>query len=113
MCLPKNDTLTASRSNKFAQKCAVQKNVTTFTIVSILVLVIANSVISVDSYLDDYYNRKPKPTYAEAQVGSYVVFDCPINFPQDIPTTYILRWFKDVSNSNVLCNRDEVVSYIF
>jgi hypothetical protein len=61
------------------------------------VLIVANNVISVESYLDDYYNRRPKPTYAEAQVGSYIVLDCPINFPQDIPTTYILRWFKDVS----------------
>jgi hypothetical protein len=99
MCLPNNDKVPAPRNQKLVQKCALHRHVTKVTAVSILVLVIANSVISVDSYLDDYYNRKPKPTYAEAQVGSHVVFDCPINFPQDIPTTYILRWFKDVSRN--------------
>lgn len=36
-------------------------------------------------------------TYVDAKVGSYAVFNCPLDFPQDIEIPYILHWNKDVS----------------
>ena len=67
------------------------------------------------------YEDHKKPTYLEARVGSYVVFDCklsivlfslgsivrtikkkmiagPLEFPNDYPIAYHLFWRKDVSN---------------
>lgn len=36
-------------------------------------------------------------SYEDAKVGSHVVFNCPLDFPQDIEIPYILHWNKDVS----------------
>lgn len=36
-------------------------------------------------------------TYIDAKVGSYAVFNCPLDFPQDIEIPYILHWNKEVS----------------
>lgn len=36
-------------------------------------------------------------TYVDAKVGSYAVFNCPLDFPQDIEIPYILHWNKEVS----------------
>lgn len=38
-----------------------------------------------------------KPTYLEAKVGSYAVFNCPLDFPQEIEIPYILHWNKEVT----------------
>lgn len=43
----------------------------------------------------DSLNRQA--TYLEGRVGSYVVLNCPLDFPQDDHIPYVLRWFKDVS----------------
>lgn len=37
------------------------------------------------------------PTKLSAAVGDSVVFNCPLDFPQDIEIPYILNWKKDVS----------------
>lgn len=51
-----------------------------------------------------------KPTYLEGKVGSYVVFNCPIDYPQDIEIPFILHWNKDVrikkkrnEKRNIIC----------
>lgn len=38
-----------------------------------------------------------KQTHLEAKVGSHVVFNCPINFPYDVPIEYLVIWSKEVS----------------
>lgn len=43
----------------------------------------------------DFLNQKP--TYLEAKVGSYAVFNCPLDFPQEIEIPYILHWNKEVT----------------
>lgn len=43
----------------------------------------------------DSLNRRA--TYLDGKVGSHVVLNCPLDFPQDDPIPYVLRWFKDVS----------------
>uniref|UniRef100_A0A182TRG3 Uncharacterized protein n=1 Tax=Anopheles melas TaxID=34690 RepID=A0A182TRG3_9DIPT len=43
-----------------------------------------------EGYLDDR-----QPVYLEAKIGSYVVLDCPVDFPQDEPIPYVLHWNKD------------------
>lgn len=49
-------------------------------------------------FVHSWYEEKTnKPTYLTANVGEYVVFNCELDFPQDIPIPYILRWNKDVS----------------
>lgn len=50
-----------------------------------------------------------KATYLEGRVGSHVVLNCPLDFPQDDPIPYVLKWFKDVSvfaNIFILDNSD-------
>lgn len=51
-------------------------------------------------------------TYIDAKVGSYAVFNCPLDFPQDIEIPYILHWNKEVSEQHLLtqCKRLCVVS---
>lgn len=43
----------------------------------------------------DFLNHKP--AYLEAKVGSYAVFNCPLDFPQEIEIPYILHWNKEVT----------------
>ncbi|XP_040167442.1 protein borderless [Anopheles arabiensis] len=43
-----------------------------------------------EGYLDDR-----QPVYLEAKIGSYVILDCPVDFPQDEPIPYVLHWNKD------------------
>lgn len=44
------------------------------------------------AYLED----RP-PVYLEAKVGSYVILNCPVDFPKNDPIPYVLHWNKDVS----------------
>lgn len=39
-----------------------------------------------------------KASYVESQVGSYVVFNCALEFPHETEIPYILQWNKDVSS---------------
>lgn len=56
----------------------------------------AFAVTSVASYTDsEGLNRQA--TFLEGRVGSHVVLNCPLDFPQDDPIPYVLKWFKDVS----------------
>ncbi|GAB0089249.1 Protein borderless [Sergentomyia squamirostris] len=48
-------------------------------------------------YDEDYLYQK-YPIYLESEVGSYVVFNCRIDFPLDTPIPYILHWNKDGKN---------------
>lgn len=43
-----------------------------------------------------YYDEERLPTFLSASVGEHVVFECDIEFPQDIPIPYILNWRKEV-----------------
>lgn len=64
-----------------------------FRISKLCLLLILN--VSVVHCLYDEYR---KPTYLEGRVGSYVVFNCHIEFPQeDHPIPYILNWKREVS----------------
>lgn len=45
----------------------------------------------------DYDGLLNKSTYLEAQVGSYKVFNCPLEYPHGIEIPYNLHWNKDVS----------------
>ncbi|EAT33261.1 AAEL014457-PA, partial [Aedes aegypti] len=42
------------------------------------------------AYLED----RP-PVYLEAKVGSYVILNCPVDFPKNDPIPYVLHWNKD------------------
>lgn len=44
-----------------------------------------------------YFEEKRKPVYLDGLVGSFVVFNCKIQFPLDTPVPYTLHWYKDVS----------------
>lgn len=58
-----------------------------------MVLVITLGVAQQSSaYLED----RP-PVYLEAKVGSYVILNCPVDFPKNDPIPYVLHWNKDVS----------------
>lgn len=64
--------------------------------VLVLITITVTKIWLVDGYVDlDYLNRKG--IYLDARVGSYVVLNCPLDFPQDIPIPYIVHWHKDVS----------------
>lgn len=65
---------------------------------AIAAAVLALHLISVIQCLDiDLLNKQA--TYIDAKVGSYAVFDCPLDFPQDIEIPYILHWNKEVSET--------------
>ncbi|XP_011500330.1 PREDICTED: protein turtle [Ceratosolen solmsi marchali] len=40
-------------------------------------------------------DEEKEPTYLTGAVGEYVVFDCDLDFPHDIPIPYILHWNRD------------------
>lgn len=64
--------------------------------VAVLITVTLMKIWLSDCYVDlDYLNRKG--IYLDAKVGSYVILNCPLDFPQDIPIPYIVHWHKDVS----------------
>lgn len=44
-----------------------------------------------------YYYEEQKPIYLTASVGDYVIFNCNVDFPQNIPIPYMLNWTKEVS----------------
>lgn len=69
--------------------------------VVVLLTLTLMKVCLTDCYVDlDHLNRKG--IYLDAKVGAYVVLNCPLDFPQDIPIPYIVHWHKDVSVSNNL-----------
>ncbi|CAD7080232.1 unnamed protein product [Hermetia illucens] len=47
------------------------------------------------SRVECMFEEPRQPSYLEAKVGSYVVFNCPVDFPQDIVIPYVLHWSKD------------------
>ncbi|XP_055713087.1 protein borderless [Phlebotomus papatasi] len=49
------------------------------------------------AYDQDYILHRP-PIYLESEVGSYVVFNCRLDFPLDTPIPYVLHWYKDGKN---------------
>uniref|UniRef100_A0A182SIE3 Uncharacterized protein n=1 Tax=Anopheles maculatus TaxID=74869 RepID=A0A182SIE3_9DIPT len=53
-------------------------------------LTVLGTVKHSQGYLDDR-----QPVYLEAKIGSYVILDCPVDFPQDEPIPYVLHWNKD------------------
>ncbi|KAG4079404.1 hypothetical protein HA402_008096 [Bradysia odoriphaga] len=66
------------------------------TIRNVVVLITLNlmKIGFIDCFVDlDYLNRKG--IYLDAKVGSYVILNCPLDFPQDIPIPYIVHWQKD------------------
>lgn len=60
------------------------------------VCVILMQVILVKAFTD-LESLNKKATYLDGKVGSHVILNCPLDFPQDDPIPYVLRWFKDVS----------------
>jgi hypothetical protein len=63
-----------------------------FSILKLSLLLILNI-----SAVHCLYEEYRKPSYLEGKVGSYVVFNCHIDFPQeDHPIPYILNWKKGV-----------------
>lgn len=58
-------------------------------------LVVAFSVCA--QLTSGYFEEKRRPIYLNGLVGSFVVFNCKIQFPLDTPVPYILHWYKDVS----------------
>lgn len=44
-------------------------------------------------------------SYIDAKVGSYAVFNCPLDFPQDIEIPFILHWNKEVKKKTFILNK--------
>lgn len=64
--------------------------------IAVAVAVLTLHLVCVIQCLDiDLLNKQA--TYVDAKVGSYAVFNCPLDFPQDIEIPYILHWNKEVS----------------
>lgn len=69
-----------------------------FLIIKLLgVCIILKSCAIVDCLIEMDIASK-KASYMESQVGSYVVFNCALEFPHETEIPYILHWNKDVSN---------------
>lgn len=59
-----------------------------------LVVIVWLAFIGVLCYYDE---EEQKPTILTAAVGNWVVFDCELDFPQNMPIPYLLNWKKKVS----------------
>ena len=46
-----------------------------------------------------------EPSYLTTAVGEYVVFNCDLDFPHEIPIPYILHWNRDVSHIQYTSSR--------
>lgn len=68
---------------------------TATAVTTITVLFIVQMICLVQCLDIDLLNKQA--TYVDAKVGSYAVFNCPLDFPQDIEIPYILHWNKEVS----------------
>lgn len=64
-------------------------NLIRFTFITITL----SQVTLVQNFMEEYSHRI---TYLEGRVGEYAVFNCHIDFPQDIQIPYVLHWLKDV-----------------
>ncbi|XP_022905461.2 protein borderless [Onthophagus taurus] len=60
--------------------------------VAVFVVLICFWQRKADAYFDE---EEKKPVYLTAAVGEYALFDCDLEFPQDIPIPYILNWNKE------------------
>lgn len=67
-----------------------QKVIQFLTIISFIKIYVVECFVDLDSL-------SKRATYLDAKVGSYAVFNCPLDFPHDIEISYILHWKKDVS----------------
>lgn len=65
---------------------------TYFSCVAVALLMLLINISCVES-TKDHLN----PTNLEGKVGSYVVFNCRIDFPYDYRIPYVVHWSKDVS----------------
>lgn len=45
-----------------------------------------------------FFREEPRLIELKGIVGSFVVFNCKIQFPLESPMPYILHWFKEVSD---------------
>lgn len=59
----------------------------------IFTTIILNQVTFVYNFLEEH---NPRITYLEGRIGGYVVFNCHIEFPFEVPIPYVLNWLKDV-----------------
>lgn len=64
---------------------------------AVCVLVLCTLAVAEAGPYTDTESLNRKATYLEGKVGSYVVLNCPLDFPQDDPIPYVLKWYKDVS----------------
>lgn len=62
----------------------------TSSVATFVPFVLLLGVPSALGYLED-----SPPVYLEAKVGSYVVLNCPVDFPNNNPIPYVLHWNKD------------------
>lgn len=46
----------------------------------------------------DFDLLNKQASYLDGKVGTYAVFNCPLDFPQDIEIPYILHWNKEVTD---------------
>lgn len=71
-------------------------------------VVIAIQLCAIQCYVEiDFVNRKA--TYLEAKVGSYVVFNCPLEFPHEIEIPFAVHWNKDSSSMNKVIDHISIV----
>uniref|UniRef100_A0A336N3I8 CSON010025 protein n=1 Tax=Culicoides sonorensis TaxID=179676 RepID=A0A336N3I8_CULSO len=60
--------------------------------VILITILISNQISFVFNFLEENTHRI---TYLEGRVGEYVIFNCHIDFPQDLEMPYSLFWYKD------------------
>lgn len=64
--------------------------------VTIGTVIIVQFVCIVQCFDFDLLNKQA--SYLDAKVGTHAVFNCPLDFPQDIEIPYILHWNKEVNS---------------
>lgn len=53
-------------------------------------------IVLVRKEVNSYVEEENQPIYLTVKVGHYVLLDCDVDFPQNMPIPYMIKWKKDV-----------------
>ncbi|XP_028896692.1 protein borderless isoform X2 [Zeugodacus cucurbitae] len=102
-----NDTNKACNNNKPAN-ASLCRPATAAAALAIALLFLIN--ISCATSARDHLHKQ---THLEAKVGSHVVFNCPINFPYDVPIEYLVIWSKENKKIFTWYEGESIASELF
>ncbi|XP_053958172.1 protein borderless [Anastrepha ludens] len=100
-----NHTNNNDNNNKWAATASLRPAVVALALALLFLINISCAACARD--------RLHKQTHLEAKVGSHVVFNCPIDFPYDVPIEYWVNWSKDNKKIFTWYEGESITSELF